>query len=118
MLSADHGMQVEVKARQISELNTALQAAATDIKVERMHASETDQMLTREKKLAATLRDELDSLKKQMSAEKDKLSSALKKNAASEAQLIGVLLSAALCTPWIFSLTCLGAVYCNEFPKV
>jgi len=91
MLSADHGMQVEVKARQISELNTALQAAATDIKVERMHASETDQMLTREKKLAATLRDELD---------------------------IGVLLSAALCTPWIFSLTCLGAVYCNEFPKV
>lgn len=55
-----------------------------------MHTAETDQMLTREKKLAASLRDELDFLKKQMSLEKDKLSEALKKNAASASHVTGV----------------------------
>ena len=61
-----------------------------------MHAAETDQMLTREKKLAASLRDELDSVKQQMSVEKDKLSSALKSNAASASQLTGILLKVML----------------------
>lgn len=55
-----------------------------------MHTAETDQMLTREKKLSASLRHELDSVKKQMSVDKDKLSEALKNNAASASHVTGM----------------------------
>lgn len=97
-LTTGEKVQVDVKAQHVTELKAALQAASAEIKAERMHTAETDQMLTREKKLAASLREELDSLKQQMSAEKDKLSSALKKNAASAAQLTGLQLELC-CTP-------------------
>jgi hypothetical protein len=83
-------VQVDCKAKQITELNDALQKAIHEVKNERRHTGDVEQMLAREKKLAANFREDLEFAKVQLSEDKDKLANALKQNAVINAQVDGV----------------------------
>lgn len=83
-------LQVDCKAKQIAELTDALERATREVKSERLRTGDVEHMLAGEKKLAAKLRDDLESAKKQMSEDKDKLCSALKHNSILTAQAAGV----------------------------
>lgn len=85
-------MQVDCKARQIAELTDALERATQEVKSERGRTSDVEHMLAGEKKLAAKLREDLESAKKQLSDDKDKLCNALKQNSVLVAQVSGARL--------------------------
>jgi hypothetical protein len=85
-------VQVDCKAKQIAELTDALERGAQQAKSERLRTGEVEHILAGEKKLAAKLRDNLESVKKQLSDDKDKLCNALKQNSILNAQIAGVCL--------------------------
>jgi uncharacterized phage infection (PIP) family protein YhgE len=82
-------VQVDCKAKQIAELADALERTTHQVKSERLRTSDVEHMLAGEKKLAAKLRDDLESVKKQLSDDKDKLCNALKQNSFLTAHVAG-----------------------------
>ena len=81
---------MDCKAKQIAELSDALEKATQEVKSERGRTRDVEHMLAGEKKLAAKLREDLESAKKQLSDDKDKLCNALKQKSVLIAQVSGV----------------------------
>lgn len=82
-------LQVDCKAKQIAELNDAIERATHEVKGERGRTSDVEHMLEDKRKMAAKLRDDLDSAWKQLSDDKEKLCSAVKHNSVLTAQIAG-----------------------------
>lgn len=80
---------MDCKAKQIAELTDALERATQEVRTERGKMRDVEHQLTGEKKLGVQLREDLDSVKAQLSDDKDKLCNALKNSSHLTAQVAG-----------------------------